>query len=105
MAKKPGASWSGPNKPAAEGFAPPLSPNPNSITALLLGRIYSMTKKDIHVVPHEDGWATLTEGASRAGRVALQINLDKMGSVMNFVFSSHTQAKERVYGDTKRDLG
>ncbi len=28
-----------------------------------------MTKKDIHVVPHADGWATCTEGASRAGRV------------------------------------
>lgn len=28
-----------------------------------------MTKKDIHVVPHKDGWATRTEGASRAGRV------------------------------------
>jgi putative transposase len=27
------------------------------------------------------------------------------GSVMNFVFSSHTQAKEQRYGDTKRDLG
>lgn len=28
-----------------------------------------MTKKDVHVVPHKDGWATRTEGASRAGRV------------------------------------
>jgi|TARA_B100001105_G_C22400368_1_gene449079 uncharacterized protein YdaT len=28
-----------------------------------------MTKKDVHVVPHKDGWATQTEGASRAGRV------------------------------------
>lgn len=28
-----------------------------------------MTKKDIHVVPHEDGWATRREGASRAGHV------------------------------------
>jgi len=28
-----------------------------------------MTKKDIHVVPHEDGWATRREGADRAGRV------------------------------------
>lgn len=28
-----------------------------------------MTKKDIHVVPHDDGWATRREGASRAGRV------------------------------------
>lgn len=28
-----------------------------------------MTKKDIHVVPHDDGWATKREGASRAGRV------------------------------------
>ncbi|RFP76051.1 DUF2188 domain-containing protein [Hydrogenophaga borbori] len=28
-----------------------------------------MTKKDIHVVPHKDGWATKTEGASRAGVV------------------------------------
>lgn len=28
-----------------------------------------MTKKDIHVVPHKDGWATKTEGATRAGAV------------------------------------
>jgi hypothetical protein len=28
-----------------------------------------MSKKDIHVVPHADGWATRTEGAQRAGRV------------------------------------
>lgn len=29
-----------------------------------------MTKKrDIHVVPHDDGWATKKEGASRAGSV------------------------------------
>lgn len=28
-----------------------------------------MAKKDIHVVPHEDGWATKKEGASRAGSV------------------------------------
>ena len=28
-----------------------------------------MTKKDVHVVPHPDGWATKTEGASRAGVV------------------------------------
>lgn len=26
-------------------------------------------KKDIHVVPHQDGWATRREGVSRAGRV------------------------------------
>jgi len=26
-----------------------------------------MAKKDVHVVPHGDGWATKTEGASRAG--------------------------------------
>jgi len=26
-------------------------------------------KKDIHVVPHSDGWATKKEGASRAGSV------------------------------------
>lgn len=32
-------------------------------------RGHEMTKKDIHVVPHKDGWATKTEGASRAGRV------------------------------------
>ena len=25
--------------------------------------------KNVHVVPHEDGWATRTEGASRAGKV------------------------------------
>lgn len=29
-----------------------------------------MSKKDIHVVPHEDGWATKKEGASRAGSVS-----------------------------------
>lgn len=28
-----------------------------------------MGKKDVHVVPHRDGWATKTEGASRAGVV------------------------------------
>jgi uncharacterized protein YdaT len=28
-----------------------------------------MTKKDVHVVPHPDGWATKTEGATRAGGV------------------------------------
>lgn len=26
-----------------------------------------MAKKDVHVVPHKDGWATRTEGAGRAG--------------------------------------
>jgi uncharacterized protein YdaT len=26
-----------------------------------------MAKKDVHVVPHGDGWATKTEGASRVG--------------------------------------
>lgn len=29
-----------------------------------------MTKKDIHVVPHKDGWATQKEGAGRAGSVS-----------------------------------
>lgn len=29
-----------------------------------------MTKRDIHVVPHKDGWATRKEGAERAGNVA-----------------------------------
>ena len=28
-----------------------------------------MTKKDIHVVPHKDGWATKKEGAGRVGVV------------------------------------
>lgn len=28
-----------------------------------------MTKKDIHVVPHQDGWATKKEGNDRAGSV------------------------------------
>lgn len=28
-----------------------------------------MAKKDVHVVPHKGGWATKTEGASRAGGV------------------------------------
>lgn len=28
-----------------------------------------MSKKDIHVVPHQDGWATKKEGAGRAGAV------------------------------------
>jgi uncharacterized protein YdaT len=28
-----------------------------------------MTKKDIHVVPHSEGWATKKEGAQRAGVV------------------------------------
>ena len=29
-----------------------------------------MTKKDIHVVPHKEGWATKKEGAQRVGVVA-----------------------------------
>lgn len=28
-----------------------------------------MSKKDIHVVPHPEGWATKKEGAEKAGRV------------------------------------
>lgn len=28
-----------------------------------------MPKKDIHVVPHDNGWATKKEGASRSGNV------------------------------------
>lgn len=28
-----------------------------------------MTKKDVHVVPHKEGWATKKEGAGRAGAV------------------------------------
>lgn len=28
-----------------------------------------MAKKDVHVVPHKAGWATKSEGASRAGHV------------------------------------
>ena len=28
------------------------------------------TKKDIHVVPHPDGWATKKEGAAKAGSVS-----------------------------------
>lgn len=28
-----------------------------------------MAKKDIHVVPHRDGWATMKEGSQRAGVV------------------------------------
>lgn len=28
-----------------------------------------MAKRDVHVVPHKDGWATRTEGAGRAGGV------------------------------------
>jgi hypothetical protein len=29
-----------------------------------------MTKKDIHVVPHGNGWATRKEGAARVGHTA-----------------------------------
>jgi hypothetical protein len=29
-----------------------------------------MSKKDIHVVPHKDGWATRREGATRVGSVS-----------------------------------
>lgn len=28
-----------------------------------------MAKKDIHIVPHKDGWASRKEGAARAGKV------------------------------------
>ena len=27
-----------------------------------------MSKKDVHVVPHKDGWATRNEGAGRVGK-------------------------------------
>ena len=33
------------------------------------GEWADMTKKDIHVVPHKDGWATKKEGAGRVGVV------------------------------------
>lgn len=29
-----------------------------------------MTKKDLHVVPHKDGWAAIREGGKRASLVA-----------------------------------
>jgi uncharacterized protein YdaT len=29
-----------------------------------------MAKQDIHVVPHDDGWATQKEGSKRAGSVS-----------------------------------
>lgn len=35
-----------------------------------LGKELDMTKKDIHVVPHGDGWATRKEGAKRVGHTA-----------------------------------
>jgi uncharacterized protein YdaT len=33
------------------------------------GDVEMSTKKDIHVVPHPDGWATRKEGADRAGGI------------------------------------
>jgi hypothetical protein len=32
------------------------------------GEITAMAKKDIHVVPHQGGWATRKEGAQRVGK-------------------------------------
>jgi len=46
-----------------------------------------MTKKDIHVVPHKDGWATKTEGATRAG----------------VVLDTQKAAIERARGQAKRE--
>lgn len=46
-----------------------------------------MTKKDIHVVPHPDGWATQKEGASRAGAVT----------------RTQQEAIERAVGQAKRE--
>ena len=46
-----------------------------------------MTKKDIHVVPHKDGWATKTEGATRAG----------------VVVGTQKAAIERARGQAKRE--
>ena len=48
-----------------------------------------MTKKDIHVVPHPDGWATKKEGAQRAGTVT--------GTQAKAIDAAREQAKrERV---------
>jgi uncharacterized protein YdaT len=46
-----------------------------------------MAKKDVHVVPHQDGWATKKEGASRAGRVT----------------DTQKEAIERAVDQAKRD--
>lgn len=46
-----------------------------------------MSKKDIHVVPHKDGWATKKEGASRAGAVT----------------DTKAEALERARGQAKRE--
>jgi hypothetical protein len=46
-----------------------------------------MTKKDIHVVPHKDGWATKKEGAGRAG----------------IVTSTQKQAIDKAVGQAKRE--
>lgn len=34
-----------------------------------MGAIRMTKKRDIHVVPHSDGWATRKEGSDRAGTV------------------------------------
>ena len=44
-------------------------------------------KKDIHVVPHEDGWATRKEGSQRAGGV----------------YDTKTQAVGEARGQAKRE--
>jgi hypothetical protein len=47
-----------------------------------------MTKKrDIHVVPHSDGWATKKEGASRPG----------------FVCPTQRQAQQKAVAQAKRE--
>jgi hypothetical protein len=42
---------------------------PETCVLTFYEEISTVTKKDVHVVPHKDGWATKTEGASRAGGV------------------------------------
>jgi uncharacterized protein YdaT len=48
-----------------------------------------MAKKDIHVVPHKDGWATKKEGAGRVGVVT----------------DTQKQAIERARDQAKREQG
>jgi Uncharacterized protein conserved in bacteria (DUF2188) len=50
-------------------------------------------KRDIHVVPHDDRWATKTEGASRAGRV-FETKKDAMDAARDQAKREHVERIE-----------
>ena len=50
-----------------------------------------MAKKDIHVVPHANGWATKREGADRASRI-----FDTQKEAQNSARESATRERSEV---------